>query len=136
MSVHIPGLFVCTPVHTSGSDVQECIVCKVCTKVHSVHSVHRMLISACISCTLVNTEKWIQLSGVQCAYCVQTVQGAWGPSPHVPARDTGRGYEQSDFTTCLPVTWRHGSQLYRSNQALLRVLIFSFSVRRTILHRP
>ncbi len=66
----------------------------------------------------------------QCALCVCTVEGPGVrcPSEHVPAWDNGRGYEKSDFTTCLPITWRHGNPIFSSIQAVLRVLKFNFLV--------
>jgi hypothetical protein len=49
----------------------------------------------------------------------------------VPACDNGRGCVKLDYTTCLPIAWGHGNQIFRSKEADLQVLDFHFSVFST-----
>ena len=50
------------------------------------------------------------------------------PGAHVPACDNERGCVKLDYTTCLPIAWGHGNQIFRSKEADLQVLEFHFSV--------
>ena len=49
----------------------------------------------------------------------------------MPACDNGRGCVKLDYTTCLPIAWGHGNQIFRSKEADLQVLDFHFSVFST-----
>ncbi len=79
---------------------------------------------------------------VQNVSCIPSPAGVSGPRPRlplslpahpsprqtVPTWNNGRSYAKSDFITCLPITWRHRNQIFRSKQAGLQVHEFPFSV--------
>ena len=46
----------------------------------------------------------------------------------MPACDNGRGCVKLDYTTCLPIAWGHGNQIFGSKEADLQVLEFHYSV--------